>query len=78
MTAPWLELAERLVAAHERIASALERGQGQTSRRAKAGEPRRRGLRATTSETVVPTELDRARAAKALRRLGYLKHDDKT
>jgi len=64
-----LELLDRAVSAVERIAAALER-------REPAPRPRgvRRGLRAAKkppSDMIVPTDLDRARAAKALKRLGY-------
>jgi hypothetical protein len=69
VTRTLIGLLERSVSAIERIASALER-------REPAARPRsfRRGLRAPKkppSEVIVPTELDRARAAKALKRLGY-------
>jgi hypothetical protein len=69
VTRPLLDLLERSVSAIERIAAALER-------REPASRPRsvRRGLRASRkppSEVIVPTDLDRARAAKALKRLGY-------
>jgi hypothetical protein len=64
-----LDLAERLVSAIERIAAAYEQRQP-----AKKPRESRRGLRVTkepSSNTVVPTEIDRARAAKVLKRLGY-------
>jgi hypothetical protein len=66
--APWAELAGRLLCALERIASALEARQPAQRRRTP-----RRGLRARKqrSDVVVPTEIDRARAAKALKKLGY-------
>ena len=65
----WLELAERLVSAIERLAATQEQRQP-------APRPRvaRRGLRAPKSsrpDTVVPTELDRARASKVLKKLGF-------
>lgn len=69
MTRPLLDLLERSVSAIERIAAALERREPAARQRAV-----RRGLRAPRkrqSEEIVPTDLDRARAAKALKRLGY-------
>jgi hypothetical protein len=65
----WLDLAERLVSAMERLAASHEQ-------REAPARPRvvRRGLRASRkkhSEVLVPTELDRARASKALKKLGF-------
>lgn len=69
MMRTWFELAERLVSAVERLAAAQEQRQP-------ANRPRapRRGLRAPKaprSDEVVPTDLDRARASKVLKRLGF-------
>jgi hypothetical protein len=66
----WTELAERLVSAIERLAAAQEQRQPLSRPRVP-----RRGLRASKtaprSEVVVPTDLDRARASRVLKRLGF-------
>lgn len=67
-----MELAERFVAAVERIAATLE-ARDHGSRRTS----RKRGLRRAKAAKVVPNDLDRARAARVLRQLGY-SDDDKT
>ncbi|MDD9938059.1 MAG: hypothetical protein OXT09_30900 [Myxococcales bacterium] len=62
------QLLERLVYAIERIADALDRKAGP------GGQPRKPRRAVRRSPTVVPTELDRARAARVAKKLG-LKSD---